>query len=375
MESIIYVGVDVHKATNSVCMFDREHNRYLGEAARMEAGAQFLMKFLRKARRDFALAPSVRFLVGYEAGPTGFGLCRAMNKEQGCTCVIMAPTTIARASGQKVKTDRRDAMLLAVTLANGTYRKVVLPDGEDEAAKEYTRMRNTLARHLKKAKQNLLSFLLRAGCSYPFPGSYWTGKFRQWLKSIRFGNGLLQLAFEQYLQETEDLRAKLELIDARIEELADSERYREKVGRLVCFTGIQTHLALSFCCEVGDFSRFPDARRFASFLGICPGQESSGQKVRYNTITKCGNTRLRLLLVEAAKGIKRSSPYGKSKRILARQQGQCPSVIAYADRGSRRVRGKIAQLEKKGKNCNVATVAGARELACFIWGMMTDNIG
>ncbi|MCI7605986.1 MAG: transposase [Spirochaetales bacterium] len=168
--------------------------------------------------------------------------------------------------------------------------------------------------------------------------------------------------------------AKIENLDATIEKIANEERYKDKVDKLVCFSGIQTHIALSLVCEVGDFDRFATAEQFSSYLGLCPGQDSSGKTTRYGGITKCGNSRLRMLLTEAAKGIKRSNPYTKSKRLLLRQQGQTPSVIAYADKCSKRIKQKIAKLERNGKPANVATTAGARELSCFIWGMMTGNI-
>lgn len=117
---------------------------------------------------------------------------------------------------------------------------------------------------------------------------------------------------------------------------ADTERYREGVDKLMCFTGIQTHTALSLICEVGDFGRFGSAEQFSSYLGLCPGQDSSGSRIQYNnSITKSGNTRLRLLPVEAVNGVERSNPYKKSKRIILRQSGQLPSVIAYADRGGK----------------------------------------
>ena len=158
-DSVIYVGIDVHKDTNSVCMYDRQDNAFFAEA-KLDAGTDIMVRYLEKAVKDYGL--SGEFLLGYEAGPTGYGLCRGL-KKHGYDCVIMAPTTIRKASGDKVKTDRKDARLLSVTLASDGYRKVYLPDPSDESTKEFTRTRNTLKGHLKKAKQNLLSFLLRVG--------------------------------------------------------------------------------------------------------------------------------------------------------------------------------------------------------------------
>lgn len=372
IDSVIYVGIDVHKDTNSVCMYDKQDNAFFAEA-KLDVGTDIMVKYLKKAMKDYGITSESQFLLGYEAGPTGYGLCRGL-KKHGFDCVIMAPTTIKKSSGDKVKTDRKDARLLSITLASDGFRKVYLPDLLDENTKEFTRTRNTLKGHLKRAKQNLLSFLLRVGMSYPESGNYWTDKHRQWLESVSFKNKMLQLSFDTLWQEVKDLEAKIANLDATIEEIANDERYKDKVDKLVCFTGIQTHTALSIVCEIGDFKRFATAGQFSSYLGLCPSQDSSGKTKKYGSITKCGNSRLRLLLTEATKGIKRSNPYTKSKRLLLRQQGQNPSVIAYADKGSKRIKQKIAKLEKNGKSANVATTAGARELSCFIWGMMTGNI-
>ena len=220
----------------------------------------------------------------------------------------------------------------------------------------------------------LLSFLLRIGRSYPDSGNYWTLKHRKWLETLKFEDHTLNYAYPSYLQQVKDLEAKLALMDEEIESIADEERYKDKVDKLVCFSGVDTQTALTLVVEIGDFKRFATAAEFASYIGIVPGEDSSGQKKRIGSITKEGNSRVRLVLTEAAKAIKRSSPYNKSKRILDRQKGQSPEIIAYADRGSKRIRQKMARMDNHGKNKNVSTTAGARELACFVWGMMTGNI-
>ena len=191
--------------------------------------------------------------------------------------------------------------MLAITLATDAYKSVHVPEEEDESAKELTRTRTALKKHLKRAKQNLLSSLLRQNKSYPFPGNYWTQKFTAWLDSLVFTDKRLQYSLETYRQEIRDLNNKIEQMDSFIEEIATSERFKEKVDKLVCFSGIDTQTALSVVCEIGDFNRFATPEQFSSFLGLVPGQESSGKTVRYTGITKTGNSRLRLLLIEATK--------------------------------------------------------------------------
>ncbi len=373
MSILIYVGVDVHKDTNSICMYDAESNRFFNEV-KLPSGSQNVIRYLERSVKTFHLKPESMFIVGYEAGPTGYSLCRDL-KKAGIVCVVMAPTTIAvPRGGNRTKTDRRDARLLAVSLANNAYKQIYIPTDKDEAVREYTRTRNALKKHLKKAKQELLSFLLRMNSSYPEPGRHtWTAKYWEWLESLRFANQYLQMSLEEYIQEIRDLEFKIERMDKVIEEISLEPEYKENVANLVCFKGIKIHTALSIIVEVGDFSRFADAKSFSSYIGLCPGQDSSGLKTRMTSITKAGNSRVRTLLSEAAKSIKKSTG-SKTKEIKRRQAGASPGVIAYADRGTKRIKSRIHSLEFRGKPANVATTAAARELSCFIWGMMTQHI-
>ena len=210
METIINVGADVHKDTNSVCMFDWNEGSFFAEAV-IGPGVENMIKYIEKSRKEYGLGNDCRFLIGYEAGPTGYGLCRGLQKK-GYDCVIMAPTTIKKSSSDKrKKTDRRDAKMLAMALATDTYRRVHVLDDEDEGAREFTRARNSLKRELKQAKQMLLSFLLRIGRSYPDSGNYWTLKHRKWLETLKFEDRKLNYAYQSYLQQMKDLEARLAL--------------------------------------------------------------------------------------------------------------------------------------------------------------------
>ncbi len=375
MERIIYIGIDVHKDTNTAHMFGKIDDIVMDhEIGTIAAGADHMIKAIRKTIKEFGLSDYI-IQTGYEAGPTGYGLCKALQKA-GYRCDVMAPTTIIRAPGERTKTDRRDARMLAIALATDTYKSVHILDDKDIATREFTRTRNTRKNELKKAKQYLLSFLLRLGKSYPESGSYWTQKHWNWLGTLDLQDAYLNYSLKSYMQDIRDLEDKIRMMDSMIEQMATTdERYKDKVGKLMCFTGVETYTALSIVCEIGDFDRFPDARSFSSYIGLVPGQDSSGQRRRYMAITKTGNSRVRKLIVEATKGIKRTSIYNKSARLVERQTGQSPEVIAYADKCRRRIKHKMTNLEtRNGKNANVATAAGARELACFVWGMMTGNI-
>ena len=185
--------------------------------------------------------------------------------------------------------------------------------------KEYTRARYAKKRMLKKAKQELLSFLLRNGKTYPESGNYWTEKFFNWIKTVQFSKKWMQEAFNEYLAEVYSLKAKIERMDMKIREIAGLEIIKDKVDKLVCFSGIDVSTAVETVVEINDFTRFATAAQFVSYLGLCPGQDSSGKRKTMLPLTKAGNCRVRTLLCESAKAIKRTNPYGqKSGRILER---------------------------------------------------------
>ena len=371
MNNIIYIGIDVHKNSYSYCAYEKEKDSFFAEH-KSEAGSKNAINYIKSVIKttgsDFPI------LIGYEAGPTGYKLCRDLQKA-GFPCVVIAPSTIYKPNGPRIKTDRRDARLLAQTLAYKTFKQVVIPSEKIEAMKEFTRARCSKKRQLKKAKQELLSFLLRMGMIYPEKGSYWTQSHFEWLRTVQFKDKWLQLAFEEYFSEVNELMAKVARLDTQIKQMAENSEIKNDVEKLICFTGIDYLTAVSIVAEVGVFSRFSNAKAFSNYIGLCPGEDSSGLRVRHTAITKAGNSRVRQLLIESAKSIK----YGrlcsaKSKRLIQRQEGKSPLVIQYADMAIARIRHKMLSMERKGLHYNVITTAAARELSCFIWGMMTGNI-
>ena len=178
----------------------------------------------------------------------------------------------------------------------------------------------------------------------------------------------------EYMTSYEEQVSKIERLDQRIEELASQEKYAEKVKKLGCFLGIKTHTALSLIVETGDFKRFAKGNIYAAYLGLAPGENSSGAKTKRTGLSKAGNSHLRQLLTEAAGGICKGMVGHKSKELKARQKGNTDDVIKYADKANVRLRSRYYKLIRQGKARNVAVAAIARELACFVWGMMTDNI-
>ena len=224
---------------------------------------------------------------------------------------------------------------------------------------------------LKKGKQQINAFCLRHG--YHYEKTKWTIAHLKWLKQLDMP-ALYRETLDEYMASYEEQTAKIERFDKRIEELASHERYQEKVKKLGCFLGIKTHTALSLIVETGDFDRFAKGNVYAAYLGLAPGERSSSDNINRLGITKAGNQHLRVLLIEAAGGICKGAVGHKSKDLRQRQNGNPADVIAYADKANTRLRSRYYKFIRHGKKRNVAVAAIARELACFIWGMMTGNI-
>jgi Transposase and inactivated derivatives len=370
MSSIVYVGMDVHKESFTVCCYSLDTDR-IQYQQKFVADYKMVLKYIEGIRKYFP--ENTEYICGYEAGCLGYTLYHQLSN-RGVKCIILAPTTMAVTNTNRVKTDRKDAGNIARCLAFHTYSEVYIPSDEDNAVKEYIRMRDDQKKMLKSTKQQILAMVLRQGKHFDGGKTYWTIAHVKWLKSLQL-DGVFKEVLEEYLITYTYLVEKIERLDSRIEELSSDERYKEKVKKLSCLIGVKTHTALSVVVEVGDFDRFAKAEKFASFLGLVPSEDSSGDKQNRYGITKAGNSHLRRLLVEAAQGYTRGAVGNKSLPLKQRQKGNSPQIIAYADKANERLRRRFYKMTlSKGINRNVATTAIARELACFMWGMMTDNV-
>jgi len=370
VKSILYVGMDVHKENYTLCCysFDEDKVQY---QQKMAPDYKMILKYLEQIRKRYP--EEIEFVCGYEAGCLGYTLYHQLT-DHGVKCVILAPTTMAITNNKRIKTDKRDAGSIARCLAFRTYSEVNIPTAEDEAVREYIRMRDDQKKALKIIKQQILALVLRHGYRFVGGRNNWTLKHVAWLKSLNLG-GVIQEALGEYLVTYDYLNDKIERLDKRIEELAGDERYQEKVKKLNSLIGVKTHTALAVVVEIGDFKRFAKAEQLASYLGLVPGEDSSGEKQNRGSITKAGNCHVRRLLVEASQGYTRGAIGHKSVDLKRRQSGNTPQVIAYADKANERLRRKFYRMTlKNGTKRNVAATAIARELACFIWGLMTDNI-
>lgn len=372
MYRILKIGMDVHSTNYTLCAMEP----VIGEEDRVFATIKVtpdyknILMFIENLKMKLGLDNKYDIQCGYEAGCLGYSLYNQLTAA-GVKCVILAPTTMLTQQGIRIKTDARDARMIAQCLSYGGYHAVYIPTEEDDSVKEYLRMRNDHKLALKKVKQQINALCLRHGFQYP--GTKWTIAHLKWIKKLEVRD-LYKETLDEYIASYEEQEAKIERFDKRIEEISEQVEYHEKVKKLSCFLGIKTHTALSLIVETGDFERFTKGNVYAAYLGLTPGENSSSDNINRTGITKAGNSHLRQLLIEAAGGICKGAVGHKSKNLRARQNGNSADVIAYADKANMRLRSRYYKFMRHGKKRNVAVAAIARELACFVWGMMTNHI-
>ena len=340
----------------------------------MPADFRYVLAFVQEIAemyKDRNSLHDVSIECGYEAGCLGYSLYNQL-MGAGIKCVILAPTTMMEERGRRVKTDARDARQIARCLAFHVYKPVHVLDDEDHGVRSYVRMSNDKKKARKILMQQITAHLRLLGLQYE--GTKWTKPHLQWLKDIQkeIFNEYDCLVLQEQLADYESLTADIERYNAEIENIAQMSGYA-KAKEPGCLLGLTAVGAVAIMAEIGDFERFDKGNTFAAYLGLAPGEHSSGDHIRRTGISKAGNSSLRRLLIEASQSICRGAVGHKSKALKARQAGNAPEIIAYADMANKRLRKKYYKLIREGKPRNVAVAAVARELACFIWGIMTGH--
>jgi transposase len=352
------VGLDVHARSTHGAAIDV----VTGELHRSRFGADSdeVVKWLAELPQPVRAA--------YEAGPTGFGLARAA-AVAGIEVLVAAPSKTPRAKGDRVKSDRKDAELLARLLLAGQLKPVAVPPDWLEAIRHLSRAREQVRRDLARARQRVSKLLLVEGRVYPGK-STWTQAHHRWLGSQQFAFQSTELAFIDLLAAVDGLLARRRALDERLSRLAEDERLWPTVSRLRAFHGVDTLTALSLHLELGgDWRRFDCPRKLSSWLGLTPSLDQSGQSAVQGSITKTGSSIARRLLVEGAWHYARRPAIGRE--LAARQAGQPDHVLQIARRAQRRLHRAHHRFKERGKPANVATIAVARELAGFLWAAAT----
>ena len=357
-----YVGLDVHKETIAIAYTEarsRKNAIYHKECGGSNPAAEAALRKLA-AELDVKLQD---LKICYEAGPTGFVLARRL-EQLGVEVAVMAPSKTERKPNEKIKTDKRDAKKIAKLYRNGDITEVRIPPSLDEAVRDLCRARTDASDDLSRAKQRLGSFLLRNG--YRYSGkTRWTPAHMNYLRHLSLANPTQNIVLEEYMQAIDMGLERVARLEEKLKDVLKNWEWEPMTRALMACKGFQEVAAMTITSELGDLRRFDHPRKLMSFLGLVPGEESSGGKRRQGSITKCGNGHARWMLVESAQAYRWQPKI--SANLSQRQAGQSAEVKALSWRMQNRLSKRYSKLRLRGIRDSKCVVAVARELAAFIW--------
>lgn len=355
--SIVYGGLDVHKESIAAYLFCPQTGQFVEDALSNDREA------VRRAVRRWQRLGELR--LWYEASGAGFVLWRWLHA-LGVHCEVIAPSLIPKAPGQRVKTDRRDARQLALLGQAGLLTSIRVPDQEEEEARALVRLREDLTGNMVRAKNRVLTYLRTVGHVYQ-GGSTWTQRHRAWIAGLAL-RPVERRIVQTYLEELAALEGQRQEVDGEMRVLAASDRYREAVGRLCCLRGIDVYSAMVLVTELGDCRRFATAGAVMSYLGLVPREASSGERRWQGSITKMGNRHARWILGEAA--WHQMGDPAHNRRLERHWRTQPAAVVAVAKQAGKRLHQTFWRIARR-KERKTAVMAVARELAGFVWAVLT----
>ena len=355
-----FVGFDTAKKRHAVAIAEGGRDgevRYLGEIDSSPAAVEKLLTKLAERHAELHIC--------YEAGPTGYGLYRQING-LGHDCRVVAPSLIPKKPGERIKTNRRDAVTLARLLRAGELTPVWVPDAVHEAVRDLVRAREGAAADLRKKRQQVLSFLLRHGRI--FSGrKHWSLAHLRWLAQESFAHPAQQIVFQDAINAIEDAAARLHELDRQLLAIVPSWSMAPVVAAYQAMRGVSFVVAATFAAEVGDVRRFDNPRQLMAFLGLVPSERSTGETVRRSGLTLAGNRRARRVLVEGAWTYR--YPARVSETLRSRLEGLPKAVRAIAWKAQIRLCARYRRLVAAGKKTPVVIAAIAREMAAFLWAI------
>lgn len=361
-----YIGLDTHKATIAVAVAraGREGPHFEGTIPNTKAAVAKLLGQVS------AKGESVSFC--YEAGPCGYDLYR-MILAHGHECVVVAPSLIPRKPGDRLKTDRRDAMALAHLHRAGALTAVWVPGEEQEAMRDLTRAREDMKELLTRAQQRLGAFLLRHNQVYREGKSHWTRAHWLWLERVKMASPVQQIVLQEYIDTVRGGQQRVTALEHEMELALEHWSLRETVVALQAMRGVQLVTAMTIMAELGDLTRFDSPRELMAFLGLVPSEHSSGAHRFQGHITRTGNGHVRRVLVESAWAYQ--YPARKTRQIEQRAERTSPPVQAIAWQAQKRLCARYRALLLTGKVKTKVTTAIAREMAGFIWAIACEVSG
>lgn len=359
-KTVKYIGLDVHKNSISIAVAEEGQKKGVNFYGVINNDMDQLHKYLRKHISQGTVPKCV-----YEAGPCGYDIYRSLT-EKGIDCVVIAPSLIPKKSGDRIKTDRRDAETLAKLHRADELTAVYVPAIEDEALRDIVRAREDCVNTLKRAKQQLGAFLLRHHVSYSGK-SKWSKAYFNWLADISMPHPAQQITLQEYIDMVQDGKKRVERISEQIKHLSEQSRLNTLNLSLQSLRGVSQIVSAVVVSEIGDLTRFDSPSKLMAYLGLVPSQHNSGDKRRPGQITKTGNGHVRRALIEASQAYR--LPARKSRAIVKRNEGLPQEICKIAWQAQVRLCGRYKRLVLRGKNSNLVKTAIARELAGFMWAI------
>jgi len=357
-EATTYVGIDAHKRELQLAMLIGDAEQPISWT--MPADARALARLHRKLERE---APGL-IECCYEAGPSGYALQRRLTGGR-VQCRVIAPSLVPKKSGDRVKTNRRDARQLAYLLRAGLLTTVRMPTPAEEAVRDLCRARDDARRDLMRHRHRLGKLLLRRGLVYP--GRNWSRAHSAWLTQLEWPEPADRHVVADYGYAIGQTEARLREIDRLLDELASAPPYAAAVAALRCFRGVETVTAMTLLAELHAVGRFPHPRALMAFTGLVPSEHSTGDHRRPGPITKTGNRHVRRVLIEAAWHYRHEPRV--TRTLQRRRAGQAPAILAIATRAEQRLCRRYRRLMARGKPKPLVTTAIAREFVGFLWAV------
>ena len=360
--SITSVGLDVHKDSIEIAVAEHGGSQEVRRYGKIAGDLVSLDKAVRKLQSK---GTELRFV--YEAGPCGYDIYRHLTK-LGHSCAVVAPSMVPKKKGDRVKTDRRDAVSLARLNRAGELTPVYVPREEDEAMRDLSRAREDAVTAQKRARQRLCAMLLRLGFRYS--RSAWTPAHFRWFSTLKMPHPAQQIAFQEYIHAVQESTERVDRLTEQILKLMPEWRLAPVVKALQAMRGVAPMTATITMAELGDLGRFENPRQLMAYLGLVPSENSSGKKERRGEITKTGNGHVRRVLVEAAQSY--HHPARISRNLLQRQEGIPQPIRDIAWKALVRQRGRYRKTIARGKTWNKVVTAIARVLSAFLWAIAKE---
>ena len=365
--SILFIGLDTHKEFNEVAYIEEHRGAQPVHLGRFSSSKVAVQKLVRQFESKYSDA-TLHFV--YEAGPCGYWIYRLITSLGHC-CYVVAPSLIPKKPGEKIKTDKRDALKLAKLLKSEDLTPIYVPEPEDEAVRDLSRAREVAMKDLKDAKYQLKALLLRNNINYKGTAN-WSQKHLRWLTELVLPHPAQHIVLQEFLQTITERISRLERLDNELTHHVHQWRYYPVVKAIQAMRGVRLLVATGVVAELGDLSRFDHPRKLMSYLGLVPSEHSSGGKRHIGAITKCGNGRARRLLVEGAHTYRYAANI--STDMQKRQEGLPKDIIDIAWKAQLRLCKRYKKMIAKGKHYNLVVTAIAREMIAYIWAIAKEVV-